>query len=75
MSEYQGIQFARKLSKQFHRVDFVLCGLINEPLYEEGEEITIINPGNARNNRHFVTICLPRREITFGTVRLGNDGC
>ncbi|MBI5766110.1 metallophosphoesterase family protein [Candidatus Falkowbacteria bacterium] len=73
-SEYQSIQFARELSQKYHHVDFVLCGFINDPLYEEGADVTIINPGNTRNNRNFATICLPRREITFSTVRLNHGG-
>jgi len=70
-SEYSMSMFSRQLSKQYHHIDFVLCGLIHSALYEEGDEVTIINPGDARKRRKFVTICLPRNEVTFGSVSIG----
>lgn len=69
-SEFQMSQSVRKLSKQHQHVDFVICGLIHSALFTEGQEVKIINPGDARNHRKFVTVCLPRNEVTFGCVRL-----
>lgn len=72
-SEYQSHLLVKNIARKFAKADFILCGLIASPLYEELQETAIINPGDARNNRHFVTICLPRTEITFGTVRLNGN--
>ena len=69
-SEAQMSQSVRNLSKEYQHVEYVICGLIHDALFAEGQEVKIINPGDARNQRKFVTICLPRNEITFGFVRL-----
>ena len=69
-SEAQMNQSVRKLSREYQHVEYVICGLIHDALFAEGQEVKIINPGDARNRRKFVTICLPRSEITFGFVRL-----
>ncbi len=69
-SEFQMSQSVRKLSKKYNHIDYVICGLIHDALFAEGQEVKIINPGDARNQRRFVTICLPRNELTFGFVKL-----
>ncbi len=69
-SEIQMSQSVRKLSKKYQHVDFVICGLVHNALFAEGQEVKIVNPGDARNQRKFATVCLPRSEVTFGQVRL-----
>ncbi|HNP75173.1 MAG TPA: metallophosphoesterase family protein [bacterium] len=69
-SEYEIGLHAGKLAEKFQQIDYVLGGGIANPLFEGDPDIGIINPGNARKQRKFVTVCLPRNEITFGSVRL-----
>ena len=69
-SEAQMSHSVRQLSKKYQPIEYVICGLIHDALFAEGQEVKIINSGDARNRRKFVTICLPRNEITFGFVRL-----
>lgn len=70
--EYGSLTMAAEMSKKYrnHHVDFLLCGQSQDALYEEGDSIAILCPGNSRNRRKFATICLPRREVTFGAVRI-----
>ena len=69
-SEAQMSHSVRQLSKEYQHIEYVICGLIHDALFAEGQEVKIINSGDARNQRKFVTICLPRNEITFSSVRL-----
>lgn len=59
---------AMKIRQQFPMTNYVLCGFTNEALYYEGQQIRIINPGDANHDRNFAIVCLPRNEITFGHV-------
>ena len=65
-SEAQLFQSVKLLNKEHQHIDFVICGLIHGALFVEGQEAKIIYPGDARNQRKFTTVCLPRNEITFG---------
>lgn len=60
-------------TQKYPHIDFVICGGIHDALFDEQQEVMIINPGDARNHRKFVTICFPRCEITFSSVRLGTN--
>lgn len=60
-------------TKQYQHIDFVVCGGIHDALFDEQQEVMIINPGDARNHRKFVTICFPRCEVTYSAVRLGTN--
>lgn len=68
ISEYEALKAAKQMMLEYHQIDFVVCGLSRGALFEEGEDITILNPGDARTSHNFVTICLPRREITFSRI-------
>lgn len=59
---------AMKIRRKYPETEFVLCGFTSEALLVEGQQVTIINPGNVNTDRNFAVICLPRREITFGHV-------
>ncbi|MDO8669025.1 MAG: metallophosphoesterase family protein [Candidatus Buchananbacteria bacterium] len=72
-TEVEMIRFIRQQSQKYQHIDIVICGGIHDALFEEQQEVMIINPGDARNHRKFVTICFPRCEITFSTVRLGTN--
>lgn len=71
-TEVSSLQAAKELSRlhQNHHIDFVLCGQSQDALLEDGEGIIILCPGDSRNRRKFATVCLPRKEITFGAVRI-----
>lgn len=56
------------LRRQFNELDFVLCGFTRHFLFEEGEQICIVNPGDVVQDRNFAVICMPRKEVTFGHV-------
>ena len=67
-SEMDMYKLCLGLRRKYPEIGFVLCGFTNEGLYEEGQEVRIINPGDVLKDRNFVVICLPRAEITFGHV-------
>jgi len=72
-TEVEMIKLIREELKHHHHIDIVICGGIHDALFEEQQDVMIINPGDARNHRKFVTICFPRCEITFSAVRLGTN--
>lgn len=72
-TEVEMIKFIREQSQKYQHIDIVICGGIHDALFEEQQEVMIINPGDARNHRKFVTICFPRCEVTFSSVRLGTN--
>ena len=72
-TEVEMIRFVREQSQKYQHIDIVICGGIHDALFEEQQEVMIINPGDARNHRKFVTICFPRCEVTFSSVRLGTN--
>ena len=59
---------AMEIRRKYPETEFVLCGFTREALLVEGQQVTIINPGDVNTDRSFVVICLPRREVTFGHV-------
>jgi len=68
-TEVDMIKLVREQSKKYQHVDFVVCGGIHNALFEEHDEVMIINPGDARNHRKFTTICFrPHCEITYSAV-------
>ena len=72
-TEVEMVSFIREQSKKYQHIDIVICGGIHDALFEEQQEVMVINPGDARNHRKFVTICFPRCEVTFSSVRLGTN--
>jgi predicted phosphodiesterase len=54
--------------RKFPEISYILCGFTHNALYVEGNEIRILNPGDANKDRNFAVLCLPRNEITFGHV-------
>lgn len=72
-TEVEMVKFIREQSQKYQHIDIVICGGIHDALFEEQQEVMIINPGDARNHRKFVTICFPRCEVTFSSVRLGTN--
>ncbi len=60
-------------TKKYQHIDIVVCGGIHDALFDEQQEVMIINPGDARNHRKFVTVCFPRCEVTYSSVKLGNN--
>jgi predicted phosphodiesterase len=67
-SEVDMYKLSLSLGQKYPGIDYVLCGLTHDALYEQGEEIIIINPGDIIKGRNFVTIELPRNEISFARV-------
>jgi putative phosphoesterase len=63
---------AMQIRRKYPETEFVLCGFTREALLVEGQQVTTINPGDVNTDRSFATICLPRREITFGHVPYGD---
>lgn len=57
-------KLCNKLLTQYPEIGFLLCGSASQPFLEEGERITIVNPGAADSGR-FATIALPIEEIAF----------
>lgn len=72
-TEVEMVRYVREQSKKYQHIDIVICGGIHDALFEEQQEVMIINPGDARNHRKFVTICFPRCEATYSSVRLGTN--
>lgn len=72
-TEVEMVKFVRQQSQKYQHIDIVVCGGIHDALFEEQQEVMIINPGDARNHRKFATICFPRCEVTFSSVRLGTN--
>ena len=66
-SEREAVYNALQLTKDFF-VDFVVSGKGGRQLYSSSKEVNIINPGSASSGRCFATVCLPRCEVTFGSV-------
>ena len=72
-TELEMVNFIHEQSKKYQHIDIVIYGGIHDALFEEQQEVMVINPGDARNHRKFVTICFPRCEVTFSSVRLGSN--
>jgi putative phosphoesterase len=67
-SEFQMNDTSMKILGKFPEAKFLLCGSTRTPLFEEGEGIVFLNPGDVISNRRFAIIKLPRFEITFGRI-------
>lgn len=68
LSEVQMHEACLNLRRQFHELDYLLCGFTNNALLTEEEQTCIVNPGDVVRDRNFAVVCLPRNEITFGHV-------
>lgn len=60
---------AMRLQLDYPETDFVLCGNIRNAFLEEAQNLIILNPGDAVQNKNYAVIELPRKEITFGKVQ------
>lgn len=67
-SELDMYKLSLSLRREYPEIDFILCGFTYQAFLEEGEQATIINPGNVINNQNFVVITLPAKEITFSHI-------
>ncbi|MFA7385870.1 MAG: metallophosphoesterase family protein [Candidatus Paceibacterota bacterium] len=67
-SEIAMQKLCRELRRKYPEISFVLCGFTNDAFYEEGEQVRIVNPGDANQSQNMAVICLPRAEITFSNV-------
>jgi putative phosphoesterase len=59
---------AMEIRRLHPETEFVLCGFTRDALLMEGEQAVTINPGDTNTDRAYVTIQLPKREITFDHV-------
>lgn len=63
------IGLVRAESQKYHHIDIVVCGGIHNALFEEHEEVMVINPGDVRNHQKFVVVCIrPHLEVTFSQL-------
>jgi putative phosphoesterase len=61
----------QELRRQYHELDFVLCGFTHNCLFIGGLIPYVMNPGDIINDRNFATIELGKRiAITFAHVPL-----
>ncbi len=67
-SEFSMRKHCLQLRRKYPGISYVLCGFTHSELYEEGPEMRIVNPGDIVNARNFTVICLPKSEITLGSV-------
>lgn len=68
-TEKEMIDLVRAESKKYRHIDIVVCGGIHNALFEEHDEVMIINSGDARNHEKFATVCFrPHTEVTFSEV-------
>jgi predicted phosphodiesterase len=67
-SEYDMHKLCLNLRRKYPEINYVLCGFTNDAFYEEGEQVRIVNPGDAVKDRNFTVISLPNNEITFAHV-------
>jgi predicted phosphodiesterase len=56
------------LGKKYPGIDYVLCGLTHDALFEQGQEMSIINPGDVIRSRSYVVVSLPQNEISFARI-------
>ncbi len=68
VSELGMDSMAMQIRRKYPETQFVLCGFTREALLVEGQQVTIINPGDVNSDRSFATIRLPDHEIMFDQV-------
>lgn len=68
-SEIQRHSAFSGIIEKYKRLDFIVGGLVPGTILQETEKYVFIGSGDARDHKYFATLCLPRREYTFGTVR------
>lgn len=59
---------AMEIRRKHPETEFVLCGFTQNAQLLEGQRVVTVNPGDTNTDRAYVTIGLPRREITFAYV-------
>lgn len=57
-----------EIRKRYKHLDFIVTGLVSDTIVQEADKYFFINPGDAKDHRNFATLCLPRSELTVGTV-------
>ncbi len=67
-SELDLHRLSLNLRREYPAISYILCGFTNDAFLEEGQQVRIINPGDAVKDRNFAVITLPRAEIVFGHV-------
>lgn len=73
MSVVQTEILCQDFRKQYHELDFVLCGFTRNCTLIGGYIPYVLNPGDVINDRNFATIELGKRiAITFGHVPIAN---
>ncbi len=68
LSEHDMDAAAMKIRLQHPETTFVLCGFTRQALYVEGQQVTIINPGDVNIGRGYAVIRLPCNMITYHSV-------
>lgn len=68
-SEFQMHEMAKRIRLQFPEIQFLLSGSTPNAFYEEGENIVLLNPGDASRYSNFAIIGLPGYDISFGLVK------
>jgi len=67
-SEFQMHEMSKQIRLQFPEIQFLLSGSTPNAFYEEGENIILLNPGDASRYNNFAIIGLPGYDITFGLI-------
>jgi predicted phosphodiesterase len=68
-SEFQMHEMSKQIRLQFPEIQFLLSGSTPNAFYEEGENIVLLNPGDASRYSNFAIIGLPDYDISFGLIR------
>lgn len=68
-SEFQMHETAKQIRLQFPEIQFLLSGSTPNAFYEEGENIVLLNPGDASRYSNFAIIGLPSYDISFGLIK------
>lgn len=67
-SEIDMHKLCLKIQKKYPEARFILCGRDPYALYEEDQDIIIVNPGDVLQGRRYAIVALPKYEITFGRI-------
>lgn len=57
-----------KIKKNHPGTNFIIGGSTRQAMYVEGQQASILNPGNVNTDRTFITLELPGHEITIGHI-------
>ena len=68
LSEHSMDAAAMEIRREHPETTFVLCGFTRQALYVEGQQVTIINPGDVNIDRSYAVVRLPCNMITYHCV-------